>query len=308
MSHSHHYHEYHHHHSENLQGKRLLCVTFLNLSITIVQIMGGVISNSLSLLSDAVHNLGDSSAVFIAFIAGKISRRKPDMRYSFGYKRANILAAMFNAVVLIAICIVLFVESVQRFVHPQEVHGRLMLIVASFGLLANLLSVLILNRDKNQNLNVKVAYLHLLGDTLSSVAVIAGGVAVWLFGLVWLDQLVTLGLAVYIATHTWSVLKETIDILMQAMPQNINLEEINSQIERLEELDNIHHVHVWKLDDNQTHLEAHLNFKNNIDLATMMGFRENVERILHEKFGIQHITLQAGYNCCCSNKLLVNNI
>lgn len=300
-----HHHE-HHHHNENLHGRKLLWVTLLNLSITVVQIIGGLIANSLSLLSDALHNLGDSSAIFIAFVAGKISKRKPDTKNTFGYKRVEILAALFNAIVLIAICIFLFYEAYERLMHPESIKGRLMLVVATFGLLANLISVLILQKDKSLNLNVKAAYLHLLGDTLSSVAVIAGGLAIWIWKVYWIDPLITVLVGIYIIWHTWGIVKETIDILMQSSPHEIDLDELKVQVEQLDQVDNIHHVHVWKLDDSQTHLEAHLNLKRNIDMMEMMAVREQTEELLHEKFGISHITLQMGYNCCKGNKKLIN--
>lgn len=292
-----------HHHK--LHEESLLWVTLLNLSITIVQTIGGIISNSLSLLSDALHNLGDSSALFIAFVAGKISRRNPDSQKTFGYKRVEILAALFNAIILIAICIFLFYEAYGRFIHPQPIKGKLMLAIATFGLLANLGSVLLLHKDKSHNLNVKAAYLHLLGDTLSSVAVIAGGLAIWVWKVYWIDPLITVFVGIYIISHTWGIVKETVDILMQSVPHEIDLEEIKIQVEQQDEVDNIHHVHVWKLNDSQIHLEAHLNLKNNIDMIEMMSIREKTEKLLQEKFGIQHITLQIGYNCCMNSKELI---
>lgn len=306
MEKEHHY-THGHHYDSNLHGKRLLWATVLNLTITIVQIIGGFISNSLSLLSDALHNLGDSSAIFIAFLAGKKSSKKPDEKNTFGYKRVEILAALFNAVVLIAICLFLFFEAYKRFFHPETIKGSLMLIVASFGLLANLASVIILHKDKSHNLNVRAAYMHLLGDTLSSVAVIAGGAAIWLWNIYWLDPLITVFVGIYIIWHTWGIVKETVDILMQSVPHDIDLGKIKQTVEQIDEVDNIHHVHIWKLNDSQTHLEAHLNMKNNIDMATMMRVREKAEKILHEMFGIQHITLQVGYNCCKGEKSLINN-
>lgn len=306
-SHQHHSHGYQHPHDNDLHAKNLLWVTLLNLSITIVQVVGGIISNSLSLLSDALHNLGDSSAIFIAFVAEKMGRRKPDTQKTFGYKRVEILAALFNAIVLIAICIFLFYEAYQRFIHPESIKGRLMFVIAAFGLLANLISVALLNNDKARSLNVRAAYMHLLGDTLSSVAVIAGGVAIWLFDTYWLDPLITVFISIYIIWHTWGIVKETVDILMQSVPHEIDLKKIKAEVEQLEEVDNIHHVHVWKLDDSQIHLEAHLNLKSNIDMVEMMSVREKAENILHKKFGIQHITLQTGYNCCEGNKKLINN-
>jgi cobalt-zinc-cadmium efflux system protein len=302
-----HKHIHSHHHHKKLSGKRLLWATLLNLSITIVQIIGGFISNSLSLLSDALHNLGDSSAIFIAYMAGNISRKKPDVKNTFGYKRVEILAALFNAVVLIAICFFLFYEAWKRFTNPEPVKGILMLIVAVFGLLANLISVIILHKEKSQNLNVKAAYMHLLGDTLSSVAVIVGGIAIWFFKLYWLDPLITVFVGIYIVWHTWGIVKETVDILMQSTPPGLSPEEIKLQVERLEEVDNIHHLHVWKLNDSQIHLETHVNLKNNIDMVKMMAVKQKIEQLLRKKFNIQHITLQTGYNCCNNQTTLINS-
>lgn len=304
--HHNHPHSHNHHHAD-LQGKRLLWATVLNLAITIVQIVGGFISNSLSLLSDALHNLGDSSAIFIAFIAGKKSKKSADFKNTFGYKRIEILAALFNAVVLIAICVFLFFEAYRRFMHPEPIKGLLMLIVAVFGLLANLASVIVLHKDKSHNLNVRAAYMHLLGDTMSSVAVIIGGLAIWLWNLYWIDPLITVLVGIYIIWHTWGIVKETVDILMQATPHDINLEKVKEEVEKIHEVDNIHHVHLWKLNDSQVHFEAHLNLKNNIDMIKMMSVRNETEHLLHEKFGIQHITLQLGYNCCNGKNRLINN-
>lgn len=304
--HEHHHHEHHHHHdTTNMSSSKLLWVTLLNLSITIVQVIGGLISNSLSLLSDAIHNLGDSSAIFIAFVAGKRSKKSADAHHTFGYKRIEILAALFNAVVLIAICIFLFVEAYKRFNNPEPIKGLLMLIVATFGLLANLISVLVLNKDKEHNLNVKAAYLHLMGDTLSSVAVILGGLAIWQFKIFWLDPLITVLVGIYIIYHTWGVVKQTVDILMQATPDNIDIKEIKKEVEKIEEVDNIHHLHIWKLDDTQIHLEAHININTNIDMKEMMEIKSLIDKLLHEKFKINHITLQMGYECCVGNEQLI---
>ncbi len=307
--HTHHGHHHHHHHdTANMNAGKLLWVTLLNFSITLVQIIGGLLSNSLSLLSDAIHNLGDSSAIFIAFLAGKRSRKNPDRQHTFGYKRVEILVALFNAVVLIAICIFLFFEAYERWVNPEPVKGLLMLIIAVFGLLANLISVFVLNKDKDHNLNVKAAYLHLMGDTLSSVAVILGGIAIWQWQVYWLDPVITVLVSIYIIYHTWGVVKQTLDILMQSTPANIDLDKLKAEVEKNEAIDNIHHVHVWQLDDTQTHLEAHINLKNNVDMLQMMAIKDNVEHLLHEKFNINHITLQMGYHCCHgNNKLIVEN-
>ena len=302
---SHHQHRHHKEHTEILKGKKLLWVTLLNFSITLVQIAGGIISNSLSLLSDAIHNLGDSSAIFIAWLAGKKGQKKPDKHRTFGYKRVEILAALFNGMVLITICIFLLYEAYKRFINPEPIKGKIMLVIAVFGLLANLISVLVLNKDKNHNLNIKAAYLHLLGDTLSSVAVILSGIAIWLFQIYWLDPLITVFISLYIIYHTWGMVKETVDILMQSTPHNINVDELKIEVEKINEIKNLHHVHIWKLDDKQVHFESHIDLKNNITMAEMMHVKQEVEDVLRNKFKVHHVTLQMGYECCTDNHHLI---
>ncbi len=305
--HGHHHGHHHHHDTKNMSSTKLLWVTVLNLSITLVQVVGGIISNSLALLSDAVHNLGDSSAIVIAFLAGKRSQKSPDKEHTFGYKRIEILAALFNSIVLIAICIYLFFEAYERWIDPHPIKGLIMLVIASFGLLANLLSVIILNKNKDDNLNVKAAYLHLMGDTLSSVAVILGGFAIWRWEIYWLDPLITVLVGIYIIYHTWSVVRQTVDILMQATPSGIDLNKIKQEVETLTEIDNIHHLHVWKLDDTQIHFESHVNLKENLEMLEVMKIRGKIEHLLEEKFGIKHITLQFGYECCKGNDFLIHH-
>ncbi len=300
-------HRHNHTHAENVRGKKLLWVTLLNFSISLVQVAGGIISNSLSLISDAIHNLGDTSAIFIAFLAGKHADKKPDARKTFGYKRTEILAALFNAVVLIAICFFLFVEAYERFRNPQAIKGGIMLSVAVFGLIANLISVLVLQKEKSHNLNIRAAYLHLLGDTLSSVAVIAGGIAILVWQIYWLDPLVTVAVGVYIIYHTWDVVRQTVDILMQATPRHIDIQEIKQSLEALPQVENIHHLHIWQMDDEHIHLEAHLNISQDLSLSKAQTVRHDVETLLKEKFGISHITLQIEYKGCKDNDYLIVN-
>lgn len=295
----------HHHHHDDVRGRKLLWATFLNFSITIVQIVGGIVSNSLSLISDAIHNLGDSSAIFIAFLAGRYARKQPDARKIFGYKRTEILAALFNAIVLIAICLYLFVEAYHRFMNPEPIRGNVMLIVAVFGLLANLISVVILHRDKSHNLNIRAAYLHLLGDTLSSVAVILGGVAIWIWNIYWIDPLITVLVGVYIIYHTWGIVRQTADILMQATPEGIDIDALQKATETFPEVENMHHLHIWKLDDEHIHLEAHVNILENLPIAEVQCVRENIEKMLKEDFGISHVTLQIEYKGCHGDDKLI---
>lgn len=290
----------------NLRGKRLLWVVLLNFSITIVEFLGGFLSNSLSLISDAVHNLGDSSALFIAFLAGKHAEKKPDEHKTFGYKRIEIIAAFFNAVVLIAICFYLFFEAYLRFMNPEPIKGMLMLIVAIFGLLANLISVIVLHNDKAHNLNIRAAYLHLLGDTLSSVAVIMGGLAIWLWRIYWIDPLITVFVGLYIVRHTWLIVRQTVDILMQSTPETVNVEDLKEKVEAFPEIENLHHLHVWEMDDEHIHLEAHLNTKEDRRMSEIQLIREQIEKMLKENYGISHVTLQLEYKGCQGKETLIN--
>lgn len=302
-NHAHHHHCHHHDHVPQ-EGKKLFFVVLLNALITAVEVIGGLLSNSLSLLSDAVHNLGDTLAIAFAYVARRIGKKQADMRYTFGYKRAEILAAFVNAAVLIAICIFLLQEAYERWQHPEQIEGKLMLIVSVIGLVANLLSVLLLHKEKDHNMNTRAAYLHLLGDTLSSVAVIAGGVAIWLYGLVWLDPLITVFVSLYIMYHTWGILKEAVDILMQTAPVGVDIPQIVEEMERIENVVNVHHLHLWQLHENQTHFEAHISVDPAIDMQRLDAIRHEIQQLLaaHQ---IHHSTLQLGSDCCTENRHLI---
>ena len=294
----------HHHHQQDISGKNLLISSVLNLTITIIEIIGGLISNSLALLSDALHNLGDTSAVFLAFMAHRISKKKYTDKKTFGYKRIEILAALFNAIVLIVITSFLFIEAFKRIRHPEPIRGNVMFVVAVAGLLANILSVILLKRDSRHNINVRAAYLHLLGDTISSVAVIVGAVFIYLFGWYWLDPLVTFIVGLYILKETWMVLKQAGDILMQGTPGELNLTEVKQALEGLPEIDNIHHVHAWNLNDNEIHFECHIDLKDDIRVSQTEKIKEKIHQILLNKFNISHITIQYEFNCCDDKEMI----
>lgn len=294
-------------HPNQINQKNLLLATILNLVISVAEIIGGLISNSLALISDAVHNLGDTFAVFLAYVSHRIGGREPDQKRTFGYKRVEILAALFNALILVAISVFLVYESYHRFIDPQPVKGLIMFVVALVGLVANILAVFLLKHDSGKSINVRAAYIHLIGDTLSSVAVIIGSILIFLFDIHWIDPLVTVLIALYILKHAYRILKETIDILMQVSPGNIDLQAIKNDIEQLAEIENIHHVHVWSLTDQLTHFEAHVGLKDNITISKTGRIKDNIEDILKNKYHIHHITIQFEYNECHDKGLIHNS-
>jgi cobalt-zinc-cadmium efflux system protein len=290
------------HHST--EGKNLIIVTFLNLIITIVEIIGGLLSNSLALLSDAIHNLGDTFAVMLAYIANRISHRDATKKKTFGFKRVEILAALLNAVVLIVITIFLFIEAFHRFFAPEQIKGKFMLIVAIIGLIANLAAVLKLKKDSLSNINIRAAYLHLFGDTISSVAVIIGAILISFFDIYWIDPLITFLIGLYILKEAYAIMKEALDILMQSTPITIDISDIVETIEKSEEVDNVHHVHSWKLDDKQIHFECHVDVNKDMFISETDLLRLEIEKILKNKFGISHVTIQFEYNCCIEKDII----
>jgi len=287
----------HAHHSVNPSG-RLLISILLNGFITLIEIVGGILSNSLALISDAIHNLSDTLTLTLAWIANRVGRRKPDARRTFGYKRFEILSAFINASVLTTISIYLIYEAGLRFMHPEPVKSGLMLLIAIIGLFANLISMLFLHRDSKESLNVKAAYVHLLGDTLSSVAVIGGAILIYYSKIVWIDPLLTLIISIVIMVQAYRILQESIDILMQSTPQNLNLAEIKTVLEQHPMIRNIHHVHCWQLQDHDVLFEAHIETSKNLLLSDSAILVSEIEILLREKFRITHTTLQVEFEVC----------
>lgn len=306
-SHSHSHNHGNHHHHHNVSGKYLAISVVLNLSITIVQIIGGILSNSLSLLSDALHNLSDGIALWLALVAEKLSNKDANNLRTFGYKRAQIISAFINSFILLFICAYLFYEAYHRIINPEVVDGKLLVFVAIFGLLANLISVILLHKDKDENINIRSAYLHLLGDTLSSVAVIIGGIFIIYFDWYLIDPILTILIGLYIIRETYFVFWETINILMQTKPSNIDMNEIVKEINNFETIKNVHHIHLWNLDDKDIHFECHLDLNEDLKLSQIDIIRKEIEDMLHHKFEINHITIQVEFNYCNEKQLIVNH-
>ncbi len=299
-----HRHSDQHIHSDQLKANKLLFATGLNVVITIVEIIGGLMSNSLALFSDAIHNLGDTFSILMAYLANSISNREATEKKTFGYKRAEILSAFLSALTLIIITIFLFIAAYHRLFFPSKINGGIMFVVAVTALLANLFSVLILKSHSKNNLNIRAAYLHLLGDTISSIAVIIGSGVIYFYKIYWVDPIVTFLIGLYIIKETYTVLKEAMDILMQGTPASLDLSVLVKELEKLKEISNIHHVHSWKLDDKQIHFECHIDLINNLPVSETDIIRKEIEQLLKNKFGIVHVTIQFEYDCCAEKSLI----
>lgn len=285
-----------HHHK--VSGKSLLITIILNVIITIAQIIGGIVSGSLALLSDAMHNFSDVLSLVIAYGANRLSHRSSSKDKTFGYYRAEILAALFNASTLIAIAVYLIIEAFDKLNHPNPIDSRWVIALGILGILINALSVWIVKDDAKSNMNFKAAYLHLIADVMTSVAVVVGGVLMYLYDLFWVDPLISIFIAVYIIWASYGLIKEATFILMQFSPQDIELDEVVDMITAIPEIDNMHHIHIWQLNDHQTHLEVHLDFNENMSLEKSNTIIDLLEDQLQERFNISHTTFQCEYNRC----------
>ena len=277
--------------TENVSTVRFFWVTFLNVLITVVEILGGLLSGSLALLSDAFHNLSDSASIVISYIAQRIAIKPETPQRTFGYRRAEILSALLNAGLLIVIALFIVIEAVKRFMHPDHVNGDIMTVVAVVGLLANFISAGLLHAGSRHSLNIKATYLHILADGLSSIGVVITGIILIFWHVKWLDPVVSVLVALYIAYEALPIIQKTINILMQAAP-DIDYDAIKKDITSIPQVNSVHHVHAWRVDDHHTMFSAHINC-DDIKLSEVEPIYRQISKLLQDKYHISHVTIQA---------------
>ncbi len=288
MGHNHSGHNHHH----DAKGKKLFITILLNIFITVAQIIGGLLSGSLALISDAMHNFSDVMALVISWIADKIARRKYSKKQTFGFKRAEILAALINIVTIIFIAVKILIEAITRFGNPVEVTGLIVILLAGFSIIMNGASVLIIKKDAKNNMNIKSAYLHLFSDMLTSIAVMIGGIITMAFKIYWIDSLISILIAVYLIYSSLGLLFETLRILMQFTPKNLDVDEIASEIENDELIKAVHHMHIWKLTDSEIYLEARICFNEDYKISQCQERIITIKKTLNEKYKITHVTFE----------------
>lgn len=294
--HEHHEHNDHagHHHDHdisNVSKGRLLFVIAFNLIITLSEVVGGILSGSLSLVSDAFHNLSDTVSIILSYAAIKIAEKPKDKKRTYGYKRANILSAFINSASLTGIAVFLIVEAIRRFTSPSPVVGNIVIIVAVIGLFGNLFSILLLKKGSKESMNIKSSYLHLLSDTLSSVAVIVSGILIRFAGIYWIDPVMTVLINIVILRSSYSVLKESISIFMQSTPVDIDIDEVCMSLGSIGEVKGAHHIHVWRLDENNTVFEGHVQI-DDMPVSQSAEISEKIQHMLEERYKINHAVIQ----------------
>ena len=296
-----------HHHTDTQAswGRRLLTAIVINLLIPIVQIWGGIVSGSMALISDALHNLSDFISLVINYAALLIGRRAPTHKQTFGYKRVEIFAALISVAILYAAAVYIAIEAWQRFIAPRAISGQIVIWIALLGFAGNLFSALILHSGAKVNLNMKSAFLHMMADAATSLAVVALGV-LWLFKpWYWLDPVLSWLIVALIIYSGWGILKDSFLILMNATPPGINLAEIKNTLEAIEGISEIHDLHVWNPSAESIALAAHVTVPDQM-LGKVDELAEKVRTVLWQKFKIDHPTLQFESNACQNGGLLCN--
>jgi cobalt-zinc-cadmium efflux system protein len=281
-----------HIHKHEVKGKNLVYSILLNVLITIAQLVGGIISGSLALISDALHNFSDVLSLGFSLFAHKLSRKKASINQTFGYKRAELIAAFVNAITLVVVALILTYGAIERLFNQHPIQSGLVIWLAILGIAVNGFSVLLLQNDAKHNINMKSAYLHLLTDMMASVAVLIGGLLMKFYGWYWVDSVMTILIAVYLIVVGVDLIKKATKMLMLFTPEFIDIKEIVREVHKVSGVNKLHHIHVWHLNDEELHLEAHLDCSEDIKMSEFNDLLDKVEIVLFEKFHINHINIQ----------------
>ncbi len=295
----------HHHDHGKLKGRNLFISVALNLGITIAQVIGGILSGSMALISDALHNFSDVLSLLITYVTYKLSARKNTVKHTFGYQRGEILAAFVNSVTLLIIAAFLGFEAVNRIIHPHIIDSVIVIWLAVASIVVNGTSVLLIKSGAKESINIKSAYLHLFTDMLTSVAVLIGGLLMKYFGLFWVDGLVTLLIALYLIYSSWNLFIESINIIMLFSPADFDVDQLTRRIESVEGIKNMHHLHLWRLTDNKVNMEAHIDLEKDQPVSVFESQLAQIQEIAHN-MGIDHVTIQPEFESNDDKQLIHN--
>jgi cobalt-zinc-cadmium efflux system protein len=288
-------HDHSHSHADpSLSDGRLVASIALNLLLTVVQVVAGIVSGSLSLAADALHNFSDCGALVIALVARRVARRPSDLTRTFGYRRAEIIGALVNLTVLIVVGLYLVYEAVARLVEPREIEGWIVVGVASFAFVVDVLTAALLWAMSRGNLNLRAAFMHNVSDALASLGVILAGTAILLWDAYWTDAVLTLVIAGYILWQSYPMMLRTMHILMESVPPDIDVEALIAELETIPDVEEVHEVHVWEIDEEHRAMEAHI-VVDSAEHAKWTAIKQEVKIRLHERFNISHSTIELEY-------------
>ena len=282
---------HHHHHQPDLDDTRVLWAVVVNLALTVAQIIGGVFAGSLALIADAIHNLSDAISLGIAFFARKIARRPGDAEMTFGYGRAEIVAALVNYTTLVVIGVYLVYEAFWRFIEPQSVDGWLIVVIAAVALVVDWVTALLTYRLSKTSVNIRAAFLHNVADALGSIAVIIAGSVIIVFGWALIDPIITLMIAGYILWQSFREGKVVVRMLMLGSPPDVDRESIRTALVQLAGVDDVHHVHIWEIDEHKRSFEGHVIIADEF-WSQSEHIKQQVRALLSESFRIEHSTVE----------------
>jgi len=300
MTDSHHHHE----HPQDATGKKLLLTLAINIIIPVIQLIGGFYANSMALISDASHNFSDSISLFIAYLANRMSRKEATVTHTFGYHRAEIIAAVANVGLLAGVALFIIYEAFKRLLQPQAVAGFWVMTIAAVGIIGNGFSAWLLYKDSHKSLNVRGAFLHMLGDLLTSVAVAVNGLLLLYFPFYWLDPLLSIGIAIFILQNCWTICRQAVRILMNATPIDLDLSQIKEAIERLPEVLNVHYLHVWNISSQETALSCHVVVDRDKLVSETELLSRKIAALLSTSFAIHHPVIQYETTPCGAGDIL----
>ncbi|WCR58627.1 MAG: Zinc transporter ZitB [Wolbachia endosymbiont of Ctenocephalides felis wCfeF] len=284
------------------ESKRLIYSIIIVAITMFMEIVGGIISNSLALLSDAGHMLTDLFALVLSWVAHRFSAKKSDLQRSYGYHRLQIIAAFVNGLTLFLIAAIIIIESIKRFIFPVNVEWQIMLMIATLGLIANIVVFFVLHSKCESNINIKSAVLHVIGDILGSVAAILASIIIMLTGWQIVDPILSVFVSVIILNSGYKILKNSCHILLEGTPEGISAEEIKSElVSKLPEVVDVHHIHAWSLSDNYFIITMHAKIKRSVQHTDILY---GIKKILLDKFEIAHSTVEIEYDECADDKIL----
>ena len=283
---------HHHHESEAMSDARLVWAVVVNVGLTVAQIVGGIVSGSLALIADALHNFSDAASLGLALFARKIGRRPADKLMTFGYGRAEVVAALINLTTLVIVGLYLLIEAINRYLDPQPVEGWIVVIVAGIALVIDIATAVLVHKGSKHSLNIKAAFLHNVSDALASIGVIVAGTLILLYDLYVADLVVTVLIAAYVLYQGFSLLPKTIRLLMGAVPDDVEFDHIVKALQGVDGVAGLHHVHIWSLDEHNRALEAHL-VPAEESLEAFELVKLETRTMLRERFSISHATLEA---------------
>lgn len=297
----------HQHPSNRNKHQNLFLAILLNIIITVAQVVGGVISGSLALLSDALHNFSDVVSLLVSYVASVYTTKQASQNKTFGYKRAEIIAAFINSCGLLVIAFFLIIEAIERLLSPEFVDANLVIWLSLVSIVGNGISVWLLHQDSKNNINIKSSYLHLFTDLLGSVAVLIGGLLMYYGDLFWVDGVLTAGIAIYLFIVGYQLAKKAFKVLMLFTPEDIDVQLLIEKVNALPRVKHMHHVHIWQLNDDELHLEAHIDFEEDIPLSEFDAILEQIERIAMKDFGINHLNIQPEYQKPDNKNIIVQD-